>query len=146
LSDDYANITDNRSGNDHVVIRWWAAPTVSPGTALSALLEQYVVISVVRFRFDQPNGSLTIDKIDSLEARDRSDKSLVLARKEDLPPAAVGTLAVLETAMRQSLGRVGDGLKFFMFAAGTIHACEKGRLSVPFADETYTWDTPFPGC
>jgi hypothetical protein len=63
-----------------------------------------------------------------------------------LPPVAIGTLSTFEATFRQSIGRIGDGTKFFIFDAGTVRACEKGGISVPLAGETYTWETPFPGC
>jgi hypothetical protein len=27
-----------------------------------------------------------------------------------------------------------------------VDSCKKGGMSIPFAAETYTWDTPFPSC
>jgi hypothetical protein len=41
---------------------------------------------------------------------------------------------------------MGKGMRMFVFEGGAIDACKKGQLSVPLASETYTWDTPFPGC
>jgi len=37
-------------------------------------------------------------------------------------------------------------MKMFVFESGAIDSCKKGQLAVPLAGETYTWDTPFPGC
>jgi hypothetical protein len=37
-------------------------------------------------------------------------------------------------------------MKLFVFDGAGIDSCSKGRLSIPLADETYTWDTPFPSC
>jgi hypothetical protein len=37
-------------------------------------------------------------------------------------------------------------MEFFTFDAGRAHACAKGAISIPLAGETYTWETPFPGC
>jgi hypothetical protein len=47
--------------------------------------------------------------------------------------------------MRQTIGQMGQGMHFFAFEGG-VHACEKGQLSIPFAGETYIYDTPIPGC
>jgi hypothetical protein len=63
-----------------------------------------------------------------------------------LPPASIGLLATFEAGYRQGLGPRGNGVRFFLFDAGAVRACEKGVISVPFDGETYTWETPFPGC
>jgi hypothetical protein len=146
IAGEYAQINDAKSATDFVNIRWWAAPTVAAGTPLAGILEKYIVIAVVHFHVNQPGATISFDDIDTLEARDGSGQPLVLVARSQLPPVAIGILAGLEAAFRQSLGRLGDGTKFFAFDAGSVRACEKGGMSIPFAGETYTWETPFPGC
>jgi hypothetical protein len=46
----------------------------------------------------------------------------------------------------KSSTRLPEDPKFFTFDAETVRACEKEKLSVPLAGETYFWETPFPGC
>jgi hypothetical protein len=146
LAGDYAFIAHAKSNTDYVNLRWWAAPTVQPGTTLANLLEKFVVISVVHYHIQLPSGALSFDDIATLEARGSSDIPLTFIPQNALPPGVVGVLAGWEASLRQSMGRFGDGTKFFIFDAGTVHACEKGRISVPYDGETYTWETPFPGC
>ena len=109
------------------------------------MIEKYVVISVVHFHTGQA-GAISIEDIDTLEARDDHDEPLTLVPRAELLPSEVGMISGVEASFRQSTGRMGDGTRFFIFDAGTVRACEKGRVSVPFAGETYTWETPFPGC
>jgi hypothetical protein len=52
----------------------------------------------------------------------------------------------MEAMFRQSLGTFGQGMKVFVFDAAGVTSCKPGGLTVPFADETYTWQTPIPGC
>jgi hypothetical protein len=144
IAGEYALIGDNKSATDHVIIRWWAAPTVEAGTPLAGILEKYVVVSVVHFH--NPPFTMSFDDIDTLEARDDSGQPLVLVPRSQLPPMAIGILAGMEAASREGLGRLGVGTKFFVFDAGTVRACQKGGISIPFEGETYTWETPFPGC
>jgi hypothetical protein len=146
IAGDYAQITHAKSSTDFVNIRWWAPPTVVSGTPLAGILEKYIVVSVVHFHINQPGATMSFDDIDTLEALDGGNKPLAIVPRNELPPAAIGVLSALEAALRQSLGRTGAGTKFFTFDAGTVRACEKGGISVPFAGETYTWETPFPGC
>jgi hypothetical protein len=146
LAGDYAAITHTKSNTDFVNIRWWAEPTVMPGTPLASLLQKYIVISVVHFHVNLPGGTMSTEDVDTLEARDSSNMVLTPVPRNALPPTAIATLTGFEASFRQSLGRLGEGTKFFIFDAGTVRACEKGGISVPLAGETYTWETPFPGC
>ena len=146
LAGDYATISHSRSNTENVQIRWWAPPTAMPGTPFAEMLEKYVVISIVHFHINPPGGTMSFDSIDTLEARDSTDQPLRLLPRSELPPITIGILSAVEAGFRQSIGRLGEGTKFFVFGAGAVHACEKGMLSVPYAGETYTWETPFPGC
>jgi hypothetical protein len=144
IADDYSVINHRKSNTETVNIKWWAPPTLGPGP-ITGLLEKYVVISVVHFHISQ-TATFSFDDVGALEARDSSGKPLTLVPRNELPPMFIGFLSTLEAGFRQSLGRLGDGTKFFVFDAGTVRACEKGGVSVPLSGETYTWETPFPGC
>ena len=146
IAADYAQINDAKGSTEFVNIRWWAPPTVVSGTPLAGILEKYIVVSVNHFHVNQPGATISFDDIVTLEALDGGNKPLAIVPRNELPPAAIGVLSTLEAAFRQSLGRLGEGTKFFTFDAGAVRACEKGGISVPFAGETYTWETPFPGC
>ena len=48
---------------------------------------------------------------------------------------------------RQSLGAVGAGFRWFVFDGASVKSCTPGSgFSVQLANETYTYDTPIPGC
>jgi hypothetical protein len=130
MAAEYAQVNDNRSTTDFVLIRWWAPPTTQPGTPFAAILEKYVLISVSHAHVNQPQGSMSFDSVDTLEARNSEGKPLILIPRNDQPPALIGVLSGIEAAFRQSLGRFGEGVQFFTFDAGTVRACEKGLLSV----------------
>jgi len=148
IASDYASIAHNRGNGDFVTIGWWAAPTTRPGTQLRALLEKYVLISVTHSHINlrEPATGLRFDNIDTLEVRDESGNALNPLEQDSLPPADIGPLATFEAGYRNGLGPRGKGTKFFVFDAGAVRACEKGGISVPYDGETYTWETPFPGC
>jgi len=150
LARDYASIQDNRGKGEIIVLMWFVPQMVEPGAtgaaALTATLQKYVVIVVVHGRLDPTSGAMSFDEIDALEASDRNEKPLTPVRRDTLPPATTGMLVAMETLFRQSFGAMGKGMKMFIFEAGTINSCKKGLLSVPFDGETYTWETPIPGC
>jgi len=147
IAGDYANIQDNRVKGEAVVLRWIAPPTLPAegSPVFKAVLERYVVILAFHGKF-QSSGEASFDDIDTLEARDQSDKPLKFVSSDTLTPAAAGALTAMEAVIRQSLGAMGKAMKTFVFDAGAVRSCEKGGLSVLFAGETYTWETPFPGC
>ena len=145
---DYASINHNRGNGDFVTITWLAAPTAAAGSQLANTFEKYVVIAVVHSHtdFNQPAAGITFDDVKILEARDESGNLLTPVPERELPVASLELLAGYEAGYRRGFGPRGNGMKFFLFDAGTIRACEKGGISVPFDGETYTWERPFPGC
>jgi hypothetical protein len=150
IAREYATINDTRADGELVLLMWFVPAMVRPdatGAApLTAMLQKYVVLMAVHGQLDKATGSISFEDVNTLEARDQNEKPLALLARNDLPPTATAVLAAVETLFRQSLGAMGKGMKMFLFEAGTVDSCKKGELSVPFAGETYTWDTPIPGC
>ena len=144
LASDYATIVDERNLQDIRIIFWLAPPIMDPGRA-AELVDKYVVIGVARGHYSS-EGSVTFDPIDSLRVKDSGAKPLQRLTGENIPPAVAGTVATMESVFGQSLGAFGRGIHWFVFVGGTVHACGNGGISIPFAGETYTYDTPFPGC
>jgi len=144
---DYSQIVDNRSGTGKEgVFLWWINPP-----SIAALLpagrevfEKYVIIGAVHFHVSAA-GVFTFDDIPALDAKSGST-SLTPLNGDAIPPTVAGMLTTFKSSLGQALGSTGQGLRWFVFDAGSLHACDKGGLSVPLADETYTWDTPVPGC
>jgi hypothetical protein len=150
LARDYAVITDQRPDGDLVLAMWFVpqmVPANSPGAAdVGTMLQKYVVIAVVHGRLQSATGTISFEPIDALPAMNQSGKSLAPVSKDSLPPAYVGMLSAMESMFRQTLGTMGNGMKVFVFDAGGVGSCKRGQLSVLFVNETYTWDTPVPGC
>jgi hypothetical protein len=150
IARDYATINDARPGGELVLLMWFVPGMVrsdmSGAASLAATLQKYVVVMVVHGRLDKTSGTFSFDDIDTLEARNQTGKPLKLLARSDMPPAPTAVLTALEAMFRQSLGAMGKGAKMFVFDAADVDSCKKGVMSIPFAGETYTWDTPFPGC
>jgi hypothetical protein len=150
IARDYATITDTRPNGELIMLMWIVPRMVlpnSPGAAAAiTMVQKYVLVVAVHGHLDKATGIMTFDDIESLEVRDQAGKALTPVTKNDLPPTNTAMLAALEAMFRQSIGAMGKGMKMFVFEGGNIDSCKKGQLSVPLASETYTWDTPFPGC
>jgi hypothetical protein len=145
LAQDYALIEANKPDNSFAIV-FWIVPNMIDDKALQAVLDKYVVIGIVQSHTDSTTGASTYDSVDTLQPIDGAGKPLKLLAGDNLPPAVAGAIADVQSAFRQSLGAVGQGFHWFVFEGDSVHACGKGSLSVPFGGETYTYDTPVPGC
>jgi hypothetical protein len=150
IARDYATINDARPGGELILLMWFVPTMVrtdmSGAANLMATLQKYVVVMAVHGRLDKASGTFSFDDIDTLQARDQTGRPLNLLAGSAMPPAPTAVLAAVESMFRQSLGAMGKGMKMFVFEAGDVDSCKKGGMSIPFAGETYTWDTPFPSC
>ena len=129
---------------------WFVPPMLrldQPGAqVISATLQKYVIVMVTRGQLDKTTGTISFQDIDTLQAMDQAGKQLKLVARNDLPPITAGMIATIESMLRQAGGAMGKGMKMFVFESGAVNSCAKGELSIPFAGETYTWETPVPGC
>jgi hypothetical protein len=121
-------------------------PNTPNADIAAAMLQKYVVIIAAHGRVERVTGTMSFEDVDGLKAMDQTGKPLVPVAREDLPPTNIAMLAAVEGLMRQSFGAMGKGMKMSIFNAGGVDPCKQGQLAVPFANETYTWETPFPGC
>jgi hypothetical protein len=143
---DYLLIEDQRAANDIVLI-WWLAPPMLPEAAAVAgkILDQYFVLGVVHGHV-AADGRMTFDATDAPPTAMGSDgQPMKLIAKADMSPGIVALTAGLQASLGQALGPMGNGIQWNTFS-GQVRACSKGRASVSFAGETYTYDTPVPGC
>jgi hypothetical protein len=146
LAQDYSVIVDTRPNQELVEIFWMTWP-MAPASAqvLRPLMDRYVIVGVSHGRPDV-GGKLIFEKDESAEAAGLDGTPLKELSDTSYPPAVAGVVAGLGNFMRQSIGAMGEGTKFMVFDSGSVRACEKGRLTVRYAGETYVYDTPIPGC
>jgi hypothetical protein len=148
LAQDYALIADNRGAGESVLMLWVAPPMLAKGPANQAaqeLLDKYVVLGVVH-QHTVSDGTISFDSIPALAVKDSAGNALKLLDGKAMPPAVVGVMASIQATFTHSLGALGQGVHWFVFNGDTVHACSKGRLSIPYDGEVYTYDTPIPGC
>jgi hypothetical protein len=148
LASDYLVIQDNRGGGELAIVFWLAPPMIpNPGQAVAAveLLDKYVLIGTVQAHMSK-EGTASFEPASTLEAFDESGQSLNALNTASMPPAMVGALTAMQAVFTRSIGALGQGMHFDVFEARNVHACSKGRLTVKFAGEQYTYDTPVPGC
>ena len=148
LAQDYAVIADNRGAGDVVMLMWLSAATLpdTPTTKIARdLIDKYVVLGIVHGH-TQKDGAATFDKIAPPAVSDADKKPLVELDESALAPAMVGMLAMLKAGSGSLLGNLGRGVQWFVYDSGTVRSCARGGLLVAVESETYTYETPFPGC
>jgi hypothetical protein len=145
---DYTQILHAKP-NGEIVFMWWAVPENFPNDPNSQIikdvLSRYVVIGIAHGR-SNPGGTLSFDNIPEFRIADQTSRSLAPLPANATPPEVTQTISTLQTLARQSIASIGQGMRWFVFDGSTIHDCAAGKMSVPFGGETYTYDTPIPGC
>jgi hypothetical protein len=146
---DYSQISHIKP-NGQVVLLWWIVPEIfmpnANNQALLNVLSHYVVLGVVQAR-PGGNGGLTFDPVPTLQIADQASRSYSPLPDNMLPADVSQALTTVENLARQTpVAPLAQGMHWFVYQADTIHSCASGRMSVAFSGETYTFDTPIPGC
>ena len=144
---DYTQIVHAKP-NGEIVLVWWAVPETFADDANSKVLKdvlaRYAIIGVAHGH--NGAGGVTSDPVADLKITDSSSRELSPFAANAAPAEVAQALGTLQALARQSLGPLGAGVRWFAFDGSMIHSCTPGKISVPFAGVTYTYDTPIPGC
>lgn len=144
LAMDYGVITDVRPNNEVIIVIWFASPMAPESPEAQALLDKYVLLGVADAHITA--AGITFDPIDTPQPLDTNGKPLSALQSDKIPPDLGAVLAKSGDMLSKSMGQFGAGVHLFAYEDADVHSCEKGRLSVPYGGEVYTFDTPFPGC
>jgi len=143
LAADYVTINHNKGAEGRVLLAWMASPLVAAPT-MKPLLDKFVVISIVHTRA-AADGSVTWDRIEGVQLSDGDGHALKQVASDAIPPTLVGLMAASDATMKQ--GTQGKGIvAWSVWEAGSVMACQKGKLVVSYEGEAYSFDTPLPGC
>jgi len=148
LAHDYLYIMDTRQNNELVMLWWFAPPMINqsgePKTSDSAF-ENYVILGTIHAHISS-NGNMAFDPPEPISVDNVNGKELVKLNENTIPPTVSGVLATFKAVFSRSLGKAGEGLNLIAFEGDNVHACTAGGIKVHFVNETYTYDTPVPGC
>ena len=140
---DYVTVTHNKGTEGRVILGWMTSLMV-PSVAMKQVLDKYVVVSIIHTR-QAPGGPVTWDDVQGVQLSDGNGQPLKEVQTDAIPPMLVGLIAASDATMRQnSLGK--GKVAWSVWEAGSIAACQKGRLVVNYDGEAYSFDTPLPGC
>src|SRR5262249_18502350 len=140
---DYTQIVHAKAPGEVVVV-WWVTPEVFPpnqnNQVIQDVLSRYVVLGIAHGH-TSTSGQMSFDSIGDLSITDSTAQSLPSLPSKALPREVADTIDDLQALARQSLGPIGQGLRWFVFDGSTIQACSPGKMSIPFDGEIYTYDT-----
>ena len=143
LAADYVSITHNKGTEGRVLLSWMASPVIT-SPALKPILDKYVVLSIVHTR-QAVAGPVTWDDIQGVQVSDGNGQALKEVAADAMPPTLVGMIAASDATIRQNTQ--GKGKVYWgVWEAGSIAACQKGKLVVTYNGEAYSFDTPLPSC
>jgi hypothetical protein len=139
---DYLTITHNR-GSDTVVMVWMASPLVAAPT-IKPVLDKYIVLSIAHTRRGT-DGVIVWEDVQGVRLSDGAGQDLKEVPSDQVPPMLVGMIASSEATLRQtSQGK--SKVYWSVWEAGAVNACQRGKLVVNYAGESYSYDTPVPAC
>ena len=139
---DYLTITHNR-GSDNVVIVWMASPLVAAST-IKQLLDKYVVLSIAHTRRGT-DGATIWEDVQGVRLSDGAGQDLKEVSSDQIPPMLVGMIASSNATMQQST-QGKSKVYWSVWEASAVNACQRGKLVVNYAGESYSYDTPVPAC
>ena len=146
---DYTQIL-HAKGPGQVVFVWWVVPEVFAGApnaqSIQEVLSRYVVVGIADGRIAGPGAPMSFTPVQDLKIADAAARQLSPLAANATPPEMAQTITTLQGLARQNLGPIGQGMRWFVYDGSNIHSCQPGKLSVPYGGETYTYDTPIPGC
>jgi hypothetical protein len=140
---DYTVISHNKGADGRVIVQW-VASTAMTGPTMQQLMDKYVVISVAHSR-QGASGVTTYDDIEGVQVTDGQGNALKQVPDDQIPPSLVGMFATSDAIMRRNTQGTGKQ-RWSVYESGSVHPCGPGKLQVTYDGETYTWDTPLPGC
>jgi len=143
LALEYLTINHSKGAEGRVLLGWMASPMI-PAPTVKPLLDKYVVLSIVHTR-QAPGGPVTWDDIQGVQVADGNGQPLKEVAADAMPPALVGLIASSDASMRQSTQGKGK-IYWSVWEAGSVNACQRGKLVVTYDGEAYSYDTPIPGC
>jgi hypothetical protein len=136
LAEDYATIVDQRGRGDLVMLLWLVPESLPEDQHVAReILSKYVVLGALHAKMDA-TGTFSFDDVNSLNISDSSGRPLVALDNSSMPPTITGTIATVQAIMGQAAGPFGRGFHWFVYRGDTVNSCQKGGMSIQFANET----------
>jgi hypothetical protein len=166
---DYALIVDRTNKTDVTIVMWIADPMAAKLYAkmpsLQQALKDYIVIGTLHAHGEMGSDgkpAMVFGETPPPVAMDAAGVPLKPVAAGGYPAEVTAVTSIVQVMLKNKLNEVaktsasdakgkalaeaGQSLDFQVFESGGVQACTPGRLTVAYAGENYTYDTPMPGC
>ena len=148
IAQDYLMIEHVISDSEKILIMWMAPEyfeDTADNRAIREIVREYMLVAVIHFRISQlgewqfviPAG-VTVDINDS--------QSLAPIFQQSLPPLVTATLDLLREGMAAGMGKMGEGMRLFVYDGTRFDRCGEDVLWINYLTERYDFQAPLPGC
>ena len=145
---DYLQLEHAISDSEHVQLIWLAPQFIEgnlDNSAARSILGDYVLIAIVHYSVTDL-GEFQIRPPESVVATSKALGDLKPIPDQELPPLVSAFVHAFAKALADGLGKVGTGMKTFVYDGSQIDSCKPGTLWVSYLKEKYEFVTPVPGC
>lgn len=145
---DYLTIDHGISDREKVILIWFAPEYLEKNQEtedLRKVLQKYMMVGIMHFSVDEL-GLFTIKSPEMVTAEYSELGKIASISAEDLPPVVASVSDVLKKIIAGGAGKIGDGLRVFIFDGEQFDQCSNGTMKINYLAEQYTFDTPLPGC
>jgi hypothetical protein len=136
------------SSQEGVIVMWFAPEyfeNTDENIAVREMVQEYMIVAVIHFAI----SNLGVWRFEnSAEVTVELGKSELLTPlpQERLPPLVNAEIKFLQDVMVAGLGKVGEGMRFFVYEGKHVNRCADEVLWINYLRERYTYQTPLPGC
>lgn len=145
---DYLKIEHKISATEGVSI-FWIAPEFFDNTHVNNVIremtQEYMLVATIHYSISNL-GVWTFENPAEITVELENSKSLTPLPQEDLPPLVTTVTDFLKKSLASGLGKMGEGMKFFVFDGTQFDRCAEGLLWINYLRERYKFQTPLPGC
>ena len=145
---EYLMIEHSLSDREQVVIVWMA-PELVKDTEINRLfrkmVQEYMLIGVIHASLGDFGAWNMVNPV-KVTVDIGNSESLTPLSQETLPPLVTTMIDLFKKILAGGLGKLGGGLKVFVFDGTRVDRCAKGVVWVNYLRERYKYQTPIPGC
>ena len=109
------------------------------------MAQEYMIVAIIHFSISDL-GVWAFENPTEITVELANSKSLAPLPQEDLPPVVTTTVELMRKIMAAGMGKMGEGMKFFLLDGTQFDRCSKEALWINYLHERYEFQTPLPGC
>ncbi len=145
---DYLQIEHGLSDQEGVIIFWFAPEyfeDADENRVIRKMTQEYMLVVIIHFSISD-FGVWTFENPAEITVELVNTEPLTPLPQERLPPLVTTMTEFLKKIIASGIGKMGEGMKIFVFDGTRFDRCAEGALWVAYLHERYEYQTPIPGC